>query len=284
MSRYYHVDVFTSRPAEGNGLAVVFPDKPRSSHELLKITREFNQFESIFLTRQEESHGARIFTRQEELPFAGHPLLGAAAVIHRRQNPGAEEQQVALTLGERTVKLRSECLEPRRLYRVTLDQGPPVWGEIFPPDLRPALAQALGSKEADIMSSLPLRTVSTGLPYLLIPVTPAGLEKMAIVPGKLESLLRRAGAHFTYLFDPAARECRSWDNEGTEEDAATGSAAGPLIAYLHREGLVPAEEVATLHQGRFVHRPSTMEGWITPEGSVMIRGSVAFFAEGELAL
>jgi PhzF family phenazine biosynthesis protein len=284
VSRYYHVDVFSSRPAEGNGLAVVFPDSPRPSDELLKITREFNQFESIFLTPGEEQHLARIFTRQEELPFAGHPLLGAAAVIHRRQDPGKENLQVSLTLGHRAVELHSECISPRRLYRVTLDQGPPLWGESFPPALRPALAQALGLEETDILTSLPLRTVSTGLPYLLIPVTPAGLEKMSIRPGKLEGLLHQAGAHFTYLFDPAARECRSWDNQGTEEDAATGSAAGPLIAYLNREGLIPAEEVATLHQGRFVHRPSTIEGWITRNGSVMIRGSVAFFAEGELTL
>ena len=284
MSRYYHVDVFTTRPAEGNGLAVVFPDTLQPSDELLKITRELNQFESIFLTPREDTHQARIFTRQEELPFAGHPLLGAAAVIHRRQAPEGAEQRITLTLGNRTVELTSECLEPRRLYRVTLDQGPPVWGTVLPDSLRSELAAALGLEEQEILSGLPLRTVSTGLPYLLIPVTPEGLEKMVIVPGRLEGLVHRAGAHFSYLFDPAALECRSWDNQGTEEDAATGSAAGPLLACLHREGLIPAGEVTALHQGRFVNRPSTIEGWITPEGSVMIRGSVAFFAEGELFL
>lgn len=284
MSRYYHVDVFAPRPAEGNGLAVVFPDNSPAPGELLKITREFNQFESIFLTLQEGTHRARIFTRQEELPFAGHPLLGAAAVVHRRHAPEAAEEQINLTLGNRMVTLKSECLEPRRLYRVTLDQGPPDWGNIFPANLRPDLAAALGLEEKDILSSLPLRTVSTGLPYLLIPVTPQGLEKMAIVPGKLEELVHRAGAHFTYLFDPDALECRSWDNQGSEEDAATGSAAGPLLAYLHSQGIIPGGKVTALHQGRFVNRPSTIEGWITPGGSVMIRGSVAFFAEGELVL
>lgn len=282
MSRYYHVDVFTSRPAEGNGLAVVFPERDLAAQELLKITREFNQFESIFLTSREGGHLARIFTRQEELPFAGHPLLGAAAVVHRRQAPEEAELRITLTLGNRPVELLSECTEPRRLYRVTLNQGCPREGAVFPSALRPALAQALGLEEHHLLSSLPLRTVSTGLPYLLIPVTPEGLEKMSIVPGKLAGLVHQAGAHFTYLFDPVSLECRSWDNEGTEEDSATGSAAGPLTAYLHKEGIVSAGQVTALRQGRFVRRPSIIEGWITSEGAVMIRGSVAFFAEGQI--
>jgi predicted PhzF superfamily epimerase YddE/YHI9 len=92
----------------------------------------------------------------------------------------------------------------------------------------------------------------------------------------------RAFPKFVYLFHPETLECRTWDNRGKVEDAATGSAAGPLCAYLVKNGFRQAGEVIRLHQGRYVNRPSIIEGWVSPNGEVSIRGDVSFFAMGEI--
>ena len=86
---------------------------------------------------------------------------------------------------------------------------------------------------------LPVQVLSTGLPYLIVPVTPAGLEKACIGVGDFESRLLGVGAKFVYVFDPENREGRTWDNSGGVEDVATGS-AGPAAAYLQQHGLIAA--------------------------------------------
>ena len=88
--RYFHVDVFSDKPLQGNGLAVVFPPADGvGSGDLLAMAQEFKQFETIFLYPQAPGRArARIFTVEEELAFAGHPVLGAAAVLHELQYPG----------------------------------------------------------------------------------------------------------------------------------------------------------------------------------------------------
>ena len=83
---YEHVDVFSSKPLKGNGLTAVFPEQPLADELLLSIAQEFKQYETIYIFPQDEqgTFPCRVFTMEEELPFAGHPLLGAAAVIHKR--------------------------------------------------------------------------------------------------------------------------------------------------------------------------------------------------------
>ena len=105
---YFHVDVFSERPLAGNGLAVVFPDREIESATLLEITREFRQFETSFIYPARDGvFPVRIFTVDEELPFAGHPMLGSAAMIHRRYFGDAGRAEISIALGERIVKLES---------------------------------------------------------------------------------------------------------------------------------------------------------------------------------
>jgi predicted PhzF superfamily epimerase YddE/YHI9 len=121
--------------------------------------------------------------------------------------------------------------------------------------------------------------VSTGLPYLLVPLA-SGLERAHVASADLESYLSRFGAKFAYLFDTSTLECRTWDNSGRVEDVATGSAAGPLCAWLVKMGLRKSDETITLSQGRFTGRPSTITGRVCASG-IYVSGDVAIFAEGE---
>ena len=119
--KYFHVDVFTERLFSGNGLTVVFPDKALGAEAMLQITREFRQFETIFITSEPAGgYSARIFTMDEELPFAGHPMIGAAAVIHRLFFPGKSEVRIPISVNCRKVELVS-ALEDKTC-RVTMNQ------------------------------------------------------------------------------------------------------------------------------------------------------------------
>jgi PhzF family phenazine biosynthesis protein len=129
-----------------------------------------------------------------------------------------------------------------------------------------------------------MQVVSTGLPYLLVPVTPAGLERARVKVDDLEAMLARIGAKFIYLFDAEGREGRTWDNLGRVEDIATGSAAGPAAAYLVARGLAKAETEIILRQGRFTGRPSEMRLCVKAAGSdlagVELTGNVQMIAKG----
>ena len=106
--RYHHVDVFTSRPYSGNSLAV-FPDSTGLKPEQMsQITKELRHFESIFLTGTDADHTfqARVFDLLEELPFAGHPVIGAACVLHALRGTGQEERW-RVQLSVRTVDVRT---------------------------------------------------------------------------------------------------------------------------------------------------------------------------------
>lgn len=287
--RYFHVDVFSDHPLGGNGLAVCFPDRaphngvaPHSSETLQAIAREFNQFETAFV--YPEAGGAwpvRIFTVDEELPFAGHPLLGSAAVIHRAFYPSEPDVSLSLRLGERRLDIVSSrrTSDGHVVYTETMNQGQPSFIGRVGPEHFPEIAAAFGLAPCDLDSRYPLDVVSTGLPYLLVPLA-SGLDRAHVERADLESYLSRFGAKFAYLFDTGTLECRTWDNAGRVEDVATGSAAGPLCAWLVNMGLRKPGEKIILSQGRFVGRPSSITGRVGASG-VYVTGDVAIFAEGE---
>lgn len=280
--KYFHVDVFTSRPMSGNGLTAVFADETIGSMRMLQITQEFRQFETAFVFPQNNmgAYPVRIFTVQEELPFAGHPVLGTAAVLHHVVYPGLEQQQIRLDLSGRRLAVESRM--KNGVYTETMNQGEPKFIRQIDQSRSGEIARALSLLKSDLDTDLPVEVISTGLPYLIVPVR-KNIEHAKISGGGFEAFLDTLGAKFVYIFDPDTLECRTWDNDGTVEDVATGSAAGPLCAYLVRQSVKQEGEAIRLRQGRFVGRPSEIEGWIDG-GSVFIRGSVALFAAGELLL
>ncbi len=277
---FFHVDVFSSKPMSGNGLTVVFPEQPLSDKRLLEITQELRQFETIFIYKRNESGAfpVRIFTMEEELTFAGHPILGAGAVIHNLFFSSQNMVQILFDLSGRILNIESSFSDG--LYDVTMNQGLPKFIKKIEKNYYKEIAEALSIRECDIEGDLPVEVVSTGLPYLLVPVK-NNLLSTKISIKWFENFLTNFGAKFVYVFEPKTLDCRTWDNSGATEDVATGSAAGPLCAYLVKNGLKKNGEIININQGKFINRPSIIQGWILRQ-EVFIRGNVSFFASGNI--
>src|SRR5208282_5233440 len=251
---FVQVDVFTSRAFEGNSLAV-FPDgRGLSEEEMQALAREMNLSETTFILPREPSverergMRVRIFTVQEELPFAGHPTLGAAFQLRRA---GAPEIVLDLNVGKVPVRFEEE-------------PGKPVFGEMTqvnpefgPRHDREAVVRACGLRDGDIDPSLPIQTISTGLPFTVVPIR--GLEIMRGLHVDLRSsteYLERSGGKFFYFVsretvDPAARlHARMMFCNG--EGSAAGCAAAWMVAY----GVAQPEERVLIEQGVEMKRPS----------------------------
>jgi PhzF family phenazine biosynthesis protein len=283
--KYDHVDVFSEEAMSGNGLTVVFPREPLPAQTMLEITRELKQFETIFISPPDAggAYPARIFTMDEELQFAGHPILGAGAVLHKRFFPDVAHVELFLRLGERRISIQSE---QGTSYQVAMDQGKADFVKVVEQSHYARIAAALHVSELDIDKAFPIEVVSTGLPYLLVPLQ-SNLCNSRIVREDFEEYLASFGAKFVYVFDTATLECRSWDNRAGIEDIATGSAAGPLCAYLVKHRTKRQGERINMRQGRFFNRPSVITGWVSQsdqEEHVWITGAVSFFASGEITL
>ena len=252
-------DVFCSRPFEGNPLAV-FPDgRGLSDQEMQSIAREMNLSETTFIlprdaaTERERGVRVRIFTVQEELPFAGHPTLGTAFQL--RGSSGASEVALELNVGKVPVRFEET-------------PGHPVFGEMtqMDPEFGPrhdreAVARAAGLKDGDIDPSLPIQTVSTGVPFTMVPLR--GLENMRTLNVDLRGAaeyLERSGGKFFYFVtrqtaDTAARlHARMIFYNG--EDPATGSAAGCAAAWMVGAGVAKPDEQVLIEQGVEMQRPS----------------------------
>ncbi|MET9602897.1 PhzF family phenazine biosynthesis protein [Streptomyces sp. NPDC006459] len=282
--RYHHVDVFTDRPFNGNSLAV-FPDaESLTGAQMLAITRELRHFESVFLMGGDASgphtRRARVFDLAGELDFAGHPLLGAAAVLHALH--GAADHAVwTLRLPARSVEVTTDRRGPGQ-YASLLDQGSAAF--LGRPDPH-GTAALFALEPGDLDPDLPPEVVSTGLRYLVLPVRGDALAR-ARVTAPLDEPLARLGAEYAYLLDAAAMEGRHWTNDGILEDVATGSAAGCAAAYLRSHGRIGAGEPGLLRQGRFTGRTGEMTVSADGDGrnihSVRVGGGVAIVAEGRL--
>jgi predicted PhzF superfamily epimerase YddE/YHI9 len=163
-----------------------------------------------------------------------------------------------------------------------MNQGVPAFG-IAPAlsALAPILAR-LSLREGDLADGLTARVISTGLPYLIIPVRADALARAAIVGTDLEGLLQAQGAKFILVLDVAGREMRTWDNLGKVEDVATGSAAGPAAAYLLQHGRSDPGRPVHLAQGRFAGRPSRLRVDESAEGHLLVSGEVWPVSRGTL--
>ncbi len=277
--QYYHLDVFSQTPLGGNGLTVVLASSDMEGDLMLKMAQEFKQYETAFVFPYERgAYPVRIFTVQEELDFAGHPVLGMAALLHSLHHPELSKCSVPIRIGERTVEVFSE--DKGGHYTVVMNQGAPEFVATLHPEQYSEICSAMNLQVGDLDTGYSMQVVSTGLPYLLLPVL-CDLSKARVVSATLEELIAPYGAKFVYLFNTQTLECRTWDNSGLYEDSATGSAAGPLIAYLVHQGKKRVGEIITLEQGRFVGRPSHIRGQVDAQGDVLISGEVVLFASGE---
>ena len=277
---YFHADVFCKQPMTGNGLTVIIAKAFPPREAMQRMAQEFRQFETIFLVQRGSNiFDARIFTVEEELDFAGHPILGAAAVV--QQEFVKDGSGIVFNLNSKHVSVT--CTQQGAAYHCCMDQGLAEFVRSLEPELYPQFLHPLNLNEAQVSPRFPLQVVSTGLPYLLVPVT-AGLEQARILVTNYESQLAQIGAKFAYVFDVNTVEGRTWDNTGKAEDVATGSAAGPVGAYLYRHGRFAPHEAITLRQGRFVGRDSEINiRKDTTTGNMLVSGEVRILVRGTLA-
>lgn len=273
--QYYHVDVFTEVPLSGNSLTIFFPEAELPYERMLRITQEMRHFESIFLRRYEDGvFDARVFTVEEELTFAGHPSLGAAAQLHALYGGRADVARWTLRFPRKSLPIVTRTTAFG--FAAEMNQGEATFGERLAPGAFQPIVDLLGIDATD--DRYPVQVVSTGLDYLLVPLRKGFTQAHIGAPG-LSPLLEAVGAKFIGLVDVDGRSIRTGDNEGRVEDIATGSLAGPAGAYFTRYGAAAAGTEIDIVQGVHLGRESHLYVTVRDEG-VFVRGGVVLLAEG----
>jgi trans-2,3-dihydro-3-hydroxyanthranilate isomerase len=279
------VDVFTDRPLAGNQLCVV-PDRVDISTDAMQaIAREIGFSETTFVSDAAgDRYSMRIFTPGHELPFAGHPSIGTGFVLVSEGRVSSPATQT-VAAGEFRIDVDVVAGTAR------MSQLPPVFSEPLDQATRSALAEACGLSAEDLIADLPVQVVSTGFGHLTTPVRDVeALVRARADPKALTPILDANGTDGVYLFvvlaadDEAARaKARLFaPAAGIEEDPGTGSAAGPLGAYLVQHSVISSGRL-TISQGAEIGRPSTLEVDIEPDGdsySVHVGGGVRVVGAG----
>ena len=256
--RFVWVDVFSRTPLEGNQLAV-FPDAHGlADEEMHAIARETHLSETTFVfpedarTDQERGFRTRIFAVFGEMPFAGHPTLGTASVLAEER--GLAEVALALKVGRIPVEFATR--EGRRFGEMV--QNDPEVGQTHDPA---AVARVLGVSREELDSEHPIQTLSTGVPFAIVPFrSRATLSRLAPSWAAMDEYLRGTDAKFFYFLsrepvDPSATlHARMVFSGG--DDPATGSAAGPAVAWAVLHGLARPGEPIVIEQGTEVRRTS----------------------------
>ncbi|MGK2956017.1 MAG: PhzF family phenazine biosynthesis protein [Solirubrobacterales bacterium] len=277
----YWLDVFTDVPLLGNGLAVVLEADGVSDETMLAFAREVSLSETTFVqtaTEDGADYRNRIWTVTDELPFAGHPSLGTAVAVAIERNLEKAEftQQTQAGLQEIEVALEDG------LWRASVHQGAPEFGGTVSTDrIAPGLSLAPEQMDPELSGQI----VSTGLPCLLSPVR--DLDALAACDPNFEVLKQIDDRHeintYAFVYERGSRtvraRCFGADLAGIE-DPATGSAAGPLVAYL--QDCLDISEVV-VEQGVEMGRASRLEARMV-EGRPLVGGNVTLLSRGHIIL
>jgi trans-2,3-dihydro-3-hydroxyanthranilate isomerase len=285
---YHLCDVFTDTPFHGNQLAVFEDAGNLSTAEMQALAKETNLSETTFIIRRsaemEAKRGVRvrIFTTQEELPFAGHPTLGTASFIRRFLPEYQGREVITLELNVGAVQVRFSSAQHEEMT-----QPNPVFGQMHD---HASVARAIGVSVNDLCSEMPVQTVSTGMPFCIVPFrTIEALSHLRIPGADAEAYLKSTDAKFFYCIAPELRSVwRARMQFYNGEDPATGSAAGCAIAYLVRHGFAAPEELLHIRQGIEMRRPSEIGARAKFDGvsvsEVRVSGSTVFVANGRFFL
>ena len=287
---------FAESAFEGNALAVFHDARSLSTEEMQALARETNLAETTFVLPSEDERSGvrvRIFTTQEELPFAGHPTLGTASWLHwnHAKLRGSCSITLALEVGPITVHLEEHEGRPGVVARMR--QNDPVFGMVHD---RAAVAAALGLAIDDLDPQHAPQTVSTGLPFCIVLLRSVEIaERLQIAQRDAQRYLDSTDAKFFYCIAPLAAsgsvDSPHWHARMqfySGEDPATGSAAGCCIAWLVAQGLAPSERPTVIEQGIEIRRPSRIttqaklsEGTVT---DVFVAGRTIPVATGSFFL
>jgi trans-2,3-dihydro-3-hydroxyanthranilate isomerase len=287
---FYIVDVFAQDRFTGNQLAVVKSTENLSDTDMLRIAKELYFSETAFIVSDQCASGGfdvRIFTPSSEVPYSGHATLGTASVINQMcfENDPQKTIQLNIKAGEMVVDIEEDILWQKQI--------PPEYGHIYEPVL---LSKILGIEPEDIDKNYPIQEVSTGLPFIIVPLKNLStmkeiefnkeryywLVKKPIVKAKI--IL--AFCPETYNSDDQLNVRVFADFYGIPEDAASGSGIGALMAYLVQNNYFGSEEInIRVEQGYEIARPSLLFAKATKNGNqleISVGGRVITVAKGEL--
>lgn len=288
---FYIVDVFAEEKYTGNQLAVFRNVKTLPDTEMQRIAKEMNYSETTFILSEEKRNGGydvRIFTPKEEVPFAGHPTLGTAYVIqHEIIREPIKTIILNLKIGQIPVTLNYSGENIDILWMKQMD---PTFGPIF--DTEP-ISQVFSLDKREIDDRFPIQEVSTGLPFIIVPLKTLDAVKQAkVARDKYFELIKDTQAKAILIF---CSETYNQENDlnvrvfadyyGVPEDPATGSANGCLAGYLVKYCYFEKAKInIRVEQGYEIGRPSLLflrakekEGKI----DVSVGGKVVMIAKGE---
>lgn len=288
--QFYILDVFAEELYSGNQLAV-FRGNP-DSVLMQKLALEMDYSETTFITSDTPHDGGydvRIFTSVSELPFAGHPTLGTAFVIREELTAGQPAiVHLNLKVGQIPVRFSDDGF-------VWMRQKPPRFGHIYEPD---EVAQVLNLPLDELDTRYPIQEVSTGMPYIIVPLrTRAAVERASVNLPRLMELIEQGKRHLNadalYVFAPEAVKAENQIHarcfvhlHGSPEDAATGSANGCFAGWLVHQRYFGNERVQVrVEQGYQLGRPSLiMLDTYEEDGEIVVNvgGKVFMVARGEL--
>ncbi|WP_436777587.1 PhzF family phenazine biosynthesis protein [Yinghuangia sp. YIM S09857] len=282
--RYDLADVFTDRPLAGNQLAVFTDERPLDDELMQAVALEMNLSETVFLTARRDGVDARVrlWSTVTELDFAGHPLLGTAAVLAARRPADKAELRIETNVG--IVPVTTVRHGPAR-FTAWMDQPLPKI-EPVPDGLTCRLLDVLGLAG----SVLPVTLYDAGIRHLYV-MADSPEAVMGIVPNH-PALGAVVGSDHVNVFartGPTSAVTRMFSPfDKVPEDPACGSAAGPLAAHLVRHGLLVSGTRITLSQGEAVGRPSTLYATARADRdkirSIGVGGGVCLIGNGQLTL
>jgi len=304
--RYERVDVFADRPFRGNPLAV-FPDaRALTSREMQLLAMEMNLSETTFVLPPSKGSGAdfrvRIFVPDMEIPYAGHPTIGTFFVLARdgrlRLKDPMTTVRMEVKAGVMPVEIHTSKGEVRKVVTV---QNLPEFGPVIKDTS--LIAEALSLKATDLdLARAPPQYVSTGLPWVIVPVrSRKAVERASGNASAFAELRKRLPGNIADLYvtclDPVEKGSTTHSRglslvtRNIVEDPATGSASGCLGAYLVNRGLVPVERVTRImnEQGYEIGRPSkiAIEVRTAEDGAieaVRVGGSAVHVMDGHVYL
>ena len=308
--RLVQLDVFTDQPFAGNPLAV-FPEALGiGDEEMLKIAREMNLSETVFVLPSQDARALRqlrIYTPTREIPFAGHPIVGTWNLLAREgivpvPGNGTGRSTIFHQIGIGVLPVDIE-FKDFAVSRVVMTQGKfEIKAEVEDRHEQADIAHALGHDLDQLDENLPIQVISTGLPFLVVPLRSlADLRDCRVNADAITEIYTGLGATGCLVFaretieigDAQAHARMFAPGDNIPEDPATGSAVGALGGYLiYHNGLsVDVEDGKrsfVIEQGDFINRPSRIQLEVTGDVGnierVRVGGSSVVVMNGELTI
>ena len=306
--RFVQLDVFTAEPFAGNPLAVFPEAEGLSDDEMMKIAREMNLSETVFVLKPDSDkvlRRLRIFTPVREIPFAGHPIVGTWTALAQDgvvpvPEGGAGWQRIYHEVGIGILPVDIEFKDGRAV-QVVMTQGEfKILAEIDDAHEQAEVARALGLAREDLDESLPIQVITTGLSCLAVPIRSlADLRDCRVDATLLADIYTRHGGAGCHAFTRETLEVGASraharffaPADNIPEDPATGSACGALGAYLVHHGALALEPQDgrynfVIEQGDFIHRPSRINLSVKGERGrveeVKVGGLAVLVARGQI--